>query len=648
MRFDQNFLDEIRARLPVSQVVSRHVRLKRQGREFIGLSPFKSEKTPSFTVNDQKGFFHCFASGEHGDIFGFLMKIEGLSFPEAVERLAKETGVRLPEVTVKDAQQDGLRARLLAVVEASARFFESNLRGPDGTPARDYLQDRGVSPKLQKQFRIGYAPDKRFTLKEHLIGMGFSLQEMNMSGMLVSGEDISVPYDRFRNRIVFPITNLRDQVIAFGGRALSADQPAKYLNSPETPLFHKGAVLFNCSSARQSSYQSGNVIVVEGYMDVIALSGAGFENVVAPLGTALTEDQFKLLWRLAPEPILCLDGDSAGLKAAHRAVETILPLLRPGYSARFVLLPGGQDPDDLISSEGPSALQDLLVHSEPLSDVLWKKEWEAGIWDTPERRAALEQRLYQLVGTIRDLSVRRHYESNIRERLYSAWQKRNNFKKMPLKSGYRKWPSSQNQSGRRSNGFQRSEPFGSKKPPFESGSASQSLANSQMITGKLGEMSNRDAVILATMLNHPWILDEFIEEIAALIFDSPGAERLRDNILDVHARRNPLDRESLSTQLSEKGLGVMVARVSRTLTHKSDWFTEPSASVSDVKKGWLHILERNRELSLKRELKIAQDAWLEDLTEENQNRIVNVSRELLNMNNSESSIDQSEDDPESV
>ena len=321
MRISPAILDDIRARLPVSQVVGRRVQLKRQGREFVGLSPFKSERTPSFTVNDQKGFFHCFASGEHGDIFGYLMKTEGISFFEAVERLAAEAGVALPKPTPEAARQDDARERLLAVTEEAARFFEATLAGPRGRETREYLERRGVPAEFVKQFRMGHAPDSRSALKDYLVARGFPLADLIETGLLIAGDDIPTPYDRFRGRLIIPITDLRNRVIAFGGRALAADAKPKYLNSPETPLFHKGAQLFNAAQARKAAYDTGEIVVVEGYMDVVAMVQGGIEHVVAPLGTALTDTQLEVLWRMSKQPTICLDSDSAGLVAAMRVAD---------------------------------------------------------------------------------------------------------------------------------------------------------------------------------------------------------------------------------------------------------------------------------------------------------------------------------------
>ena len=345
MRFTPQFLDELRARLPVSEVVGRRVKLRKQGREFIGLSPFNKEKSPSFTVNDQKGFFHDFSSGKHGDIFGFVMETEGVAFPEAVERLAQLAGVPLPKVTHEDEQRDARRKTLHDVMELAAKFFEATLASRAGAKARGYLADRSLDPATQIKFRLGYATNERFALKEHLGSHGIPVEDMVEAGLLVSGDDIPLPFDRFRDRVMFPITDLRGRVIAFGGRALEKDAQAKYLNSPETPLFHKGATLYNIASARQAAHDGAPVIAVEGYVDVIAMVMAGFAATVAPLGTALTEDQLALLWKMADEPVLCFDGDNAGLRAAYRAVELAMPRLKPGKSLKFALLPQGQDPD---------------------------------------------------------------------------------------------------------------------------------------------------------------------------------------------------------------------------------------------------------------------------------------------------------------
>src|SRR6195952_1904288 len=424
MRFTPQFLDELRARLPVSEVVGRRVKLKKAGREFKGLSPFQQEKSPSFTVNDQKGFYHDFSSGKHGDIISFLMETEGCGFTEAVERLAGMAGMALPAVTPDAARPEEGRKSLYDVMDLAAKFFADTLASRFGAKARGYLGDRAISPATQLQFRIGYAPGgpgERFALKEYLGAQGIPTEDMVEAGLLIGGDDIPVPYDRFRDRVMFPITDVRNRVIAFGGRALEKDVPAKYMNSPETPLFHKGDNLYNLATARQATHNGSPLIVVEGYVDVIAMVTTGFAASVAPLGTALTENQLMLLWKMADEPILCFDGDKAGKKAAWRAADLALPHLKPGKSLRFALLPEGQDPDDLARSGGRIAIEEVISAARPLVDMLWSREVEGGSFATPERRAALEARINELSKGIRDEVVRRHYRDDLADRLQRAF-----------------------------------------------------------------------------------------------------------------------------------------------------------------------------------------------------------------------------------
>ncbi len=417
MRFTPEFLEELRARLPASEVVGRRVKLKKSGREWRGLSPFQQEKTPSFFVNDQKQAWFDFSSGMNGNIFDFVMKTEGVSFPEAVERLASMAGVPLPAVTPDAARHEQRRKTLHDVMELAAKFFAETLASRNGAKARGYLGDRAISPQTQVQFRLGYAPPDRFALKEYLGAQNIPVEDMVEAGLLVAGDDIPVPYDRFRDRVMFPIADARGRVIAFGGRALEKDVPAKYLNSPETPLFHKGDNLYNLATARQAAHNGSPLVVVEGYVDVIAMVTSGFAGAVAPLGTALTENQLAALWKMADEPILCFDGDRAGQKAAFRAADLALPHLKPGKSLRFALLPEGQDPDDLARSGGRAAIEEVIGAARPLADIVWSREIEGGSFATPERRAALEARIGELANSVRDEVVRRYYRQDLIERL---------------------------------------------------------------------------------------------------------------------------------------------------------------------------------------------------------------------------------------
>src|ERR1700761_9494396 len=421
MRFTPQFLEELKARLPVSEVVGRRVKLKKAGREGKGLSPFQQEKTPAFTVNDQKQFYHDFSTGQHGNTFDFLMQPEGVTSPEGVERRAAMAGLPLPAATPDAARHEARRRTLHDVMELAAKFFESTLASRGGAKARGYLADRAISSATQLQFRLGYAAGERFALKEHLGSQGIPVEDMVETGLLIGGDDIPVPYDRFRDRVMFPITDFRGRVIAFGGRALEKDVPAKYLNSPETPLFHKGDNLYNLPTARQATHDGAPLIVVEGYVDVIAMVTSGVAGSVAPLGTASPETHLAVLGKLADEPILCFDGDRAGQKAAYRAADLAMPHLKPDKSLRFATLPEGQDPDDLARSGGRGAIEEVISATRPLADVLWAREIEGGSFATPERRAGLEARIGELANTIHDEVVRRYYRQDLAQRLQNTF-----------------------------------------------------------------------------------------------------------------------------------------------------------------------------------------------------------------------------------
>ena len=644
MRFTPQFLDELRARLPVSEVVGRRVKLKKAGREWKGLSPFQQEKSPSFTVNDQKGFYHDFSSGKHGDIISFLMETEGVGFTEAVERLASMAGVPLPAATPDAARHEQRRKTLYDVMELAAKFFADTLASRNGAKARGYLGDRAISPATQLQFRIGYAPGERFALKEHLGSQGIPVEDMVEAGLLVSGDDIPLPYDRFRDRVMFPIADLRGRVIAFGGRALEKDVPAKYLNSPETPLFHKGDNLYNLSPARLATHNGSTLVVVEGYVDVIAMVGAGFAASVAPLGTALTENQLALLWKMADEPILCFDGDKAGQKAAWRAADMALPHLKPGKSLRFALLPEGQDPDDLARSGGRGAIEEVIGAARGLADVIWSREVEGGSFATPERRAALEARIGELTNGIRDEVVRRYYRQDLAERLQRTFAPdgargtygRGNYRNAGNESGRRFQPRGAFTPGAAG----RFEPRGNRQQgsagsqtinrgPYQV--ASPQLALSPIMRGQRSAVSRREALILQSLINHPWLLHDHLEEVAALELAHPEANKLRAGIIaafagDHHHGTDPLEAsEKMRADLAARGLSQSLQRVERAITTSAVWGAQAGAAREDVLSTWHQLVALHRQWhSLLRELKDAElalggvaseanYAWLRDV-----------------------------------
>jgi DNA primase len=619
MRFTPQFLDELRARLPVSEVVGRRVKLKKAGREFKGLSPFQQEKSPSFTVNDQKGFYHDFSSGKHGDIISFLMETEGVAFTEAVERLAAMAGLALPAATPDAARHEQRRKTLYDVMELAAKFFADTLASRNGAKARGYLGDRGISPAVQLQFRIGYAAGERFALKEYLGGQGIPVEDMVEAGLLVAGDDIPVPYDKFRDRVMFPITDLRNRVIAFGGRALEKDVAAKYMNSPETPLFHKGDNLYNLAAARLATHNGATLVVVEGYVDVIAMVGAGFPGSVAPLGTALTENQLALLWKMADEPILCFDGDKAGQKAAWRAAELALPHLKPGKSLRFALLPEGQDPDDLARSGGRGAVEEVIGAARGLAEMVWSREIEGGSFATPERRAALEARIGELSNSIRDEVVRRYYRQDFSERLQRSFAPeggrggygRGNFRgpgggNFGGESGRRFAPRSSftpGAAGRFASAGRGGQVSAASQTinrgPYQAASAQ--LALSPIMRGQRSAISRREALILQSLINHPWLLHDHLEEVAALEMAHPEANKLRAGIIaafakDHHHSPEPAEQaEKMRADLEAGGFTQVLQRVGNAITTAAVWGTQPGAAREDVLSTWHQLVSLHRQ-----------------------------------------------------
>jgi DNA primase len=631
MRFPPSFLEEIRARLPVSDVVRQRVQLKKAGREWKGLSPFNSEKTPSFFVNDQKQAWFDFSSGKNGSIFDFVMLTEGVSFREAVERLAAQAGLPLPQSSPEEERREERRKTLYEVVELAAQFFEESLQSRTGARARGYLADRGLSPETIARFRLGYSPSERFALKEFLGAKKIPVEDMVEAGLLIAGDDIPLPFDRFRERAMFPIHDFKGRIVGFGGRALGDVQP-KYLNSPETPLFHKGWLLYNGAPARQATQKGQPLIVVEGYMDTIALVAAGFEGVVAPLGTALTEDQIGLLWRMAPEPILCFDGDKAGTRAAFRAVDLALPLLAPGKSLRFATLPEGQDPDDLIKSAGADAMNEILGKARPLAEMLWIRETAEAQLDTPERRAALEQRLGELLRAIQDETVRRYYREDFQARLGRLFA--------PASGAPVPYRPAQYQPSRGGRGA-----LGGPNRRLPERPANLSLRSAQFAQRSVTHRTQagvpaREALLLLTLINHPWLLGEHAEELAELDFLNRDAETLRRALLDAMAGDAAEDFASLQAHLATAGVSELQARMERAISHRSDWTMRADAAPEDVLAFWHQIASlHRRKRTLSKELKEAERALGTDPTEANFARLKDVQERLTVLDGTEALIE---------
>jgi DNA primase len=535
MSLSPQFLDELRARVSLSALIGKQVKLIRAGREWKACCPFHQEKTPSFTINDEKGFYHCFGCGAHGDAIRYLTEARGLPFIDAVKELADSAGMDVPAPDPRARERAERAAGLHEVMEAAARWFADQLAGVEGAGARAYLAQRGLTDSTIRRFGLGFAPDSRSKLKSALKQWG--IDKLIEGGLLIAPEGEKEPYDRFRGRLMIPIRDQRGRTIAFGGRILGEGEP-KYLNSPETPLFDKGRTLFNLDGAGPASRDARRLIVVEGYMDVIALHQAGIAEAVAPLGTALTEGQLERLWRLDSSPVLCFDGDSAGEKAAVRAALRALPHIAPGRSLSFATLPAGQDPDDLLRAKGRAALDAVLAAAEPLVDRLWRHERDSLPLETPEQRAGLRQRLIDHVSTIGDANVRDQYRAEMLSR-FDALTRPPPRQWSGQKDGRRPWTA---------NGS-----FRGNRPFLRQGTSARAKA---IGTGGLGNQMIRS--VLLGLIRYPALIPAHAEAINALPLPDRASARLRDAMLDAALTHGELDREGLNTILTSTGVVSLI------------------------------------------------------------------------------------------
>jgi DNA primase len=594
MAFSASFLDEIRSRVPLAGVIGRNVRLTRKGREYSGLCPFHNEKSPSFTVNEDKGFFHCFGCGAHGDVITFEMRANHLSFPESVEKLAQMAGLAMPVETVADREAERRQASLHDVLERAALWFESQLRKPSGRRALDYLTDRGLDDDTIARFRLGFSPDGRSGLKQALTPAMEALAIE--AGLLIKPEDGGDSYDRFRGRVMFPITDRRGRVIAFGGRIMGDGQP-KYLNSPDTPLFHKGHVLYGWAHAREAAAKTGTMLVAEGYMDVIALHRAGFANAVAPLGTALTEAQIEWLWRGVAEPILCLDGDSAGQRAAIRAAERALTILKPGHSLRFASLPVPEDPDSLIRKSGAAAMQAVCDQAASLADTLWRAKFQAAPLATPEQRAGVEQQIKEMFGVIADPGLRRDYIFEFTGRLRDAARAARPPKVWAGMTGRPQKPKARVYAMRSAEG-----------PAMVSGLKPSLLPPTAESRG--------ENLLLLVLLEHPLLLDEVAESLGEVQFADSDLDKLRQEVLiDAHGFAS-LDRDAIYNHLRSHGFSKTLDCLLEASTYERRTICKPDISLEEVGRFWRHVYGRYRQKELAADFERAQQQSGADLTDE--------------------------------
>ncbi|HUO92621.1 MAG TPA: DNA primase [Rhizomicrobium sp.] len=546
MRYGPALLEEILRRTDIVQLVGRRVKLARKGRVFWGCCPFHKEKSPSFKVENERRTYKCFGCGAGGDAFKWLVETEGLTFPEAVERLAGEAGVELPKWTPDDEQREAKRKTLYEIAELACVFFEEQLRDRNGEAARRYFASRSVDEATVKTFRLGYAPDSSMALIQHLKAKGIPLEDMVAAGVARPAEENRPARDFFFNRVMFPIGDARGRIVAFGARALEADAKPKYLNTGETTLFSKGHMLYNFATARAAAIKAGSIVAAEGYMDVIALVRAGFEAAVAPLGTALTENQLALLWRTAPEPILAFDGDEAGLKAAHRSARLALPHLTPGHSLRFAFLPAGEDPDSLFRTQGAAAVKAVLEAAEPLSKVLWRAETDGRDFSTPERRAGLERALAEIVGQIADGKIADYYRRDFDEKVFEAFKRRK--PQTDQRGGF------QGQRDRRGG-------YNQQAMETVSSAVKASLLARAGRTGVLRVKENEVADLLCEA---PELAAVHGELLAALPLSEPLLDRLRHELLNLAASGFRLENQRLEDHFVRSGQTGLVERLRRS------------------------------------------------------------------------------------
>ncbi|WP_010301263.1 DNA primase [Candidatus Odyssella thessalonicensis] len=557
----KDHLDAIRDRLPLSVVIAPYVALKKRGRSLTGLCPFHNEKGASFSVADDKGFYHCFGCGAHGDHFSFIVEKLHMPFMEAVEHLTRQAGLTMPKFEKAGdnnlSTPDGDHNKILYEInEVACQYFEAQLRAPENQPVRDYLKQRGMTGIIAKQFRIGYAPARG--LAAVLQQRGYRAADCITSGLLIAPDNQRPAYERFRDRVMFPIQDSRGRVIAFGGRIIGQGEP-KYLNSPETPLFHKGRQLYAHNHSIAAVRGGQTFVVVEGYMDVISLHQAGLAVAVAPLGTALTTEQVALMWRSCPKPVLCFDGDSAGRRAAQRAAQVVLENLKPGYTVEFCFLPLGEDPDSFIKKNSVTAFREILKFPVPLAEVLWQIFMEGRVLTSPEDKAKARQDLIQLSHRIPDPEVRHFYQQDLNQRLQQLLTQK----------------------------------------PRETGQSQKILIHQGVKPGLMKKIIDGQKILLATLINHPTLVADVAEQLMLIKIEDEILDSLRNFLLDFCSEDNHTYSNNLLSVVREKGFGSFVDQALTQDLYLKARFAHPSSDLDQARSGWLevwHFLERNSQL----------------------------------------------------
>ena len=560
MKFSKSLLDEIKSKIEISDIVGKRVALQKRGKEFIGLSPFQNEKTPSFTVNNEKQFYHCFSTNKHGDVFTFLVDVEGLSFPQAVEQLAEYAGVELRALTKKEEQKIINRKKLLSIMEIAGKYFIENLRN-DNRPI-SYLNERGIGKNIIDEYHIGYAKKDFSSLNLYLSNKGFSNEDILGAGLIIESiKKSKTYYDRYRDRIIFPITNSHGKIVGFGGRVLNTEDKPKYMNSPETEIFHKGDILFNFSNIKSTTSKIDNLVIVEGYMDAISLCSFGFKNVVAPLGTAMTEKQINLAWNLTDSPIICFDGDKAGKKASERVMDLVISKLKPGKNIRFINLDDGLDPDDYVKKYGIKSFEELIKNSTQLNYQIWNNYLINSNISTPEGKADFERKLRDLLKVIKDKNIKKHYGIFFKNSLQKLFYSDNDFS-IP-------------NNKKNTNAIDKLEIKNSK------------VGSGQSIPAGL------EALLISGVLIFPEIIEINIENLESLIIENKFLKQIRDKIIDSISLEESFNLENIKRIIEENYSDNLKKELKFS---KKYWSNYKNSTIETISSIWLEIFEDDQHI----------------------------------------------------
>ena len=561
MKFSKSLLDDIKSKIEISDIVGKRVALQKRGKEFVGLSPFQNEKTPSFTVNNEKQFYHCFSSNKHGDIFTFLVEVEGLSFPQAVEQLAEQAGVEIRTLTKDEEKKIGGRKKLNSIMEMANDFFMNNLLSDNR--ALKYLSNRGIKKDIILEYQIGYAIDSFSSLNDYLLGKGLSNDDILLTGLIIkSDKKKNSFYDRYRDRIIFPITNTYGKIVGFGGRVINEDNKPKYMNSPETEIFHKGNLLYNYSNIKSPNKEIKNLVVVEGYMDAISLCSKGFKNVVAPLGTAMTERQLNLIWSLVDSPIICFDGDKAGKNAAERVIELAVPNLKPGKNIRFINLNDGLDPDDYVNKNGIKSFFSLAEDSTPLNEQIWKNYFKRADVSTPEGKANLEKELRSILMQINDKNIRKHYGLYFKESMNSVFYDN---KSSPIRYDKKN----------KLNTFDKIK-----------------IRDSKVGSGETIP-SGLETLLVSGILIYPEILENNIENFESSVIDHKLLSQIRDEIIDFLSKGITYNLVEIKSFIDRNYSEILIKELKFS---KKYWSNYKNSTIETISSIWVEIFEDDQHI----------------------------------------------------